>query len=111
MFNPFKKSQEEEQEPTPEQLYAQHMQYAGPMPVNVPQEDLNGNPIEDLYVLLDIGVNDVVKSVPMNKHFLKEYILNRFEEQPLKYFNNANRLKIVHLKSGLIKSVSIKLDV
>lgn len=66
---------------------------------------------EDLYVVLDITTTDVMKTMPMKKAYIMEYILQKFEEQPLKYFNETNRVKVVHLKSGLIKTLKLKLDI
>lgn len=75
-----------------------------PMVDNIEQE-------EDLYVVLDITTTDVVKTMPMKKAYIMEYILQKFEDQPLKYFNETNRIKVVHLKSGLIKTLKLKIDI
>jgi hypothetical protein len=65
---------------------------------------------EDLYVLIEINLDDIVKSNPMSYDMLWKYIVKKYEEQPLKYFNNTDRLKIVHLKSGIMKTVKIALE-
>ena len=65
---------------------------------------------EDLYVLIEINLDDIVKSNPMSYEMLWKYIVKKYEEQPLKYFNNTDRLKIVHLKSGIMKTVKIALE-
>ncbi len=65
---------------------------------------------EDLYVLIEINLDDVVKSNAMSFEMLWKYIMKKYEEQPLKYFNDTERLKVVHLKSGIIKTVKLILE-
>ena len=65
---------------------------------------------EDLYVLIEINLDDVVKSNAMSFEMLWKYITKKYEDQPLKYFNDSERLKIVHLKSGIIKTVRLVLE-
>lgn len=55
----------------------------------------------DNYFLLDITSDDLIKHGPMNRDSLEEFILKKFEDQPIKYFNENKRLKIFHPKSGL----------
>ena len=55
----------------------------------------------DVYFLVDVTPEDIVKYGPMNRKDMEEFILRKFEDQPLKYFNQNNRLKIFHPKSGL----------
>ena len=65
---------------------------------------------EDLYVLIEINLDDIVKSNAMSYEMLWKYIMKKYEEQPIKYFNDSERLKIVHLKSGIIKTVKLVLE-
>lgn len=65
---------------------------------------------EDLYVLIEINLDDVVKSNAMSYEMLWKYITKKYEDQPLKYFNDTERLKVVHLKSGIIKTVRLVLE-
>ena len=65
---------------------------------------------EDLYVLIEINLDDVVKSNAMSYEMLWKYILKRYEDQPVKYFNETERLKIIHLKSGVVKTVRLTLE-
>lgn len=65
---------------------------------------------DDLYVLIEINLDDVVKSNAMSYDMLWKYITKKYEEQPLKYFNDTERLKVVHLKSGIIKTVKLVLE-
>jgi len=55
----------------------------------------------DNYFLLDVTTDDLIKHGPMSRSSLEEFILKKFEDQPIKYFNETNRLKIFHPKSGL----------
>lgn len=65
---------------------------------------------EDLYVLIEINLDDVVKSNAMSYEMLWKYIMKKYEDQPVKYFNDSERLKVVHLKSGIIKTVRLVLE-
>ena len=65
---------------------------------------------EDLYVLVEINLDDVIKSNAMTYDMLWKYITKRYEEQPIKYFNETDRLKVIHLKSGVIKTVKLSLE-
>jgi hypothetical protein len=64
----------------------------------------------DMFVLVEINLDDVVKTEPMNMDGILKYILNKYAEQPIKYFNETQRLKVVHLKSGIIKNVNLVLE-
>lgn len=66
--------------------------------------------IDDLYVLLEINLNDVEKTSPMTYDMLWKYIVKKYEDQPLKYFNETERLKVVHLKSGLVKTIKLVIE-
>jgi hypothetical protein len=64
----------------------------------------------DMYVLIEVNLDDVVKTEPMNMDGILNYILNKYAEQPIKYFNEMQRLRVVHLKSGIIKNVKLVLE-
>jgi hypothetical protein len=64
----------------------------------------------DLFVLVEINLDDVAKTEPMNMDGILKHILNKYAEQPIKYFNETQRLKVVHLKSGIIKNVNLVLE-
>lgn len=64
----------------------------------------------DLFVLLEINVNDIVKSEPLTMPELTKYVMEKYKDQPLQYFNETGRLKIVHLKSGTMKNATFTLD-
>lgn len=55
----------------------------------------------DMYFLLDVTPEDINKFGPMTRKDMDEFILKKFEDQPLKYFNSNGRLKIFHPPSGL----------
>jgi hypothetical protein len=64
----------------------------------------------DMYVLIEVNLDDVMKTEPMNMDGILNYVLNKYAEQPIKYFNETQRLKVVHLKSGIIKNVNLVLE-
>lgn len=65
---------------------------------------------DDLYVLIEINLDDIVKTNAMSYDMLWKYIIKKYEDQPLKYFNDTQRLRVVHLKSGLIKTLKLTLE-
>ena len=76
--------------------------------IKKPNDMLMSN--DDLFVLVEINVDDVVKTEPMPMDGILRYILNRYADQPIRYFNETQRLKIIHLKSGMIKEAKLVLD-
>lgn len=38
---------------------------------------------------------------------IKQLIMKLYGEQPLKYFNEYKRLKVIHLKTGIIKDATL----
>jgi hypothetical protein len=46
----------------------------------------------------------------MSYDMLWKYIMKKYEEQPLKYFNDLDRLKVIHLKSGIVKTLKVTLE-
>lgn len=65
---------------------------------------------DDLYVLIEINLDDIQKTNPMSYDMLWKYIVKKYEDQPLKYFNETQRLRVVHLKSGLIKTLKLSIE-
>ena len=65
---------------------------------------------DDLYVLIEINLDDIVKTNAMSYDMLWKYIVKKYEDQPLKYFNETQRLRVVHLKSGLIKTLKLSIE-
>jgi hypothetical protein len=65
---------------------------------------------QDLYVLIEINLDDITKSNAMSYDMLWKYIMKKYEEQPLKYFNDTDRLKVIHLKSGIVKTLKVTLE-
>jgi len=64
----------------------------------------------DNFVLLEVNADDVTKSEPMNLEEISKYVFSKYGEQPLQYFNEYKRLKIVHLKTGTIKNLELKVE-
>lgn len=65
---------------------------------------------QDLYVLIEINLDDVIKSNAMTYDMMWKYIMKKYEDQPLKYFNEMDRIKVVHLKSGIVKTLKVTLE-
>lgn len=55
----------------------------------------------DMYYLLDVTKDDLLKYGPMSRKDIEEFILTKYSEQPIKYFNENKRLKIFHPPSGI----------
>ena len=72
--------------------------------------DTSGTLNDDLYVLIEINLDDIQKTNPMSYDMLWKYIVKKYEDQPLKYFNETQRLRVVHLKSGLIKTLKLSIE-
>lgn len=64
----------------------------------------------DLFVLLEITPDNVVFTQPMTLEYISEHVTRTYKDQPLNYFNEMGRLKLVHLRSGTVKNVSLKID-
>ena len=64
----------------------------------------------DLYVALEINHDGVKQSEPLGLEALSTWIADRYKDQPLQYFNEQRRLKIVHLKSGDVKVAKLTID-
>jgi len=67
-------------------------------------------PPSDLFQLLEVTQDGIVLSNVMNLEMLTTFVVNKFKDQPLQYFNEMDRLKIIHLKSGTIKSVKLSIE-
>lgn len=64
----------------------------------------------DLFVLIEINNDGAVNSPSYDLRAMNKYILEKYGDQPLKYFNEYKRLKLIHLKSGTIKDLAVKID-
>lgn len=73
----------------------------------IPMETFNA---EDQFVLMEINLGEVVASAPMTRAELINHLSTKYADQPLKHFNDSGRLRVAHLKSGLIYSVKLSLD-
>ncbi len=65
---------------------------------------------DDLYVLLEINQEDVKKTAPMELNKLTEHIIAQYGDQPLRYFNDYRRLKIIHLKTGEVRTARVTIQ-
>lgn len=66
---------------------------------------------DDMFQLLDINNEEATLEKPMTIDMLLMYITKKFEEQPLKYFNINNGLRVIHLRSRSIMSIGLKLEI
>lgn len=66
---------------------------------------------DDLFQLLDISEDVAVLESPMTYDMMMIYVNKRFEEQPLKYFNLSNGLRVIHLRSKMIMQIKLKLEI
>lgn len=63
----------------------------------------------DLYVLLEVNQEGVTTSEAMDEAAMSAYIVNKYGDQPLRYFNDYKRLKVVHLKTGKVKDAALQI--
>lgn len=66
---------------------------------------------DDLFQLLDISEDVATLESPMTYDMMMIYVNKRFEEQPLKYFNLSNGLRVIHLRSKMIMQIKLKLEI
>jgi hypothetical protein len=64
----------------------------------------------DLYVVLEVNIDNVKTSEPMLATEVDKYISEQYADQPLRYFNESRRIKIVHLRSGEVRVARITIQ-
>lgn len=64
----------------------------------------------DLFVVLEINNEGASTTEPMTQDNIVAHVALKYGEQPLKYFNEYKRLKIVHLKTGTVKDLKLAID-
>lgn len=64
----------------------------------------------DLFQLMEVMPDGVTLSNVMNLEMMTTYVVNKFKDQPLQYFNEMDRLKLIHLKTGTIKPVKLSIE-
>jgi hypothetical protein len=65
---------------------------------------------QDNYQIIEINNDGSSLSEVMNLNRCTEYVLEKYREQPLMYFNEYKRLKVIHLKTGIIKDVTLQIE-
>jgi hypothetical protein len=65
--------------------------------------------VNDLYVAIEVNADGVEKTEPMTLTELSRHISDKYRDQPLQYFNEHRRLKIIHLKTGDVKVARLDL--
>lgn len=63
-----------------------------------------------MFQLLDISDEEATLEKPMTMDMLLMYVTKKFEEQPLKYFNVDNGIRVIHLRSRMIMPIGLKLE-
>jgi hypothetical protein len=65
----------------------------------------------DLFVLLEVNATGANLNEPKTLNEQSKDIIAKYGEQPLKYFNEYKRLKLIHLKTGTVKDVNLKIEI
>lgn len=65
----------------------------------------------DEYSLLEINQTGATTSAPMLLADIAKAVLEKYGDQPLRYFNEYKRIKVIHLKSGTIRDVNLKIEI
>lgn len=65
---------------------------------------------EDLYVLLEINADGVTKTGALYRNQIVDLVMDKFGAQPLEYFNQNGSLKIVNLKTKIVKNVRLTIE-
>jgi len=65
----------------------------------------------DLFVLLEVNATGANLNEPKTLNEQSKDIIAKYGEQPLKYFNEYKRLKLIHLKTGTVKDVKLKIEI
>lgn len=65
----------------------------------------------DEYSLLEINQTGATTSAPMMLPEITRAIFEKYADQPVRYFNEYRRIKVIHLKSGTIRDVNLKIEI
>ena len=65
-----------------------------------------------MYVqILEVNKEKSVLLEPMTKSIAAEFLMKKYEDQPLKYFNTDRRIYIINCTTGQIKHASLTFDI
>ena len=64
----------------------------------------------DLFVCLEINNDEAKTSEPMTMDNLINHVVLKYGDQPLRYFNDYKRIKVIHLKSGMVKDMKVTIE-
>jgi hypothetical protein len=64
----------------------------------------------DNYQIIEINNDGSTLSEVMTLPECSKYITDKYKDQPLAYFNEYKRLKIIHLKTGTVKDLKLQID-
>jgi hypothetical protein len=65
---------------------------------------------QDNYQIIEINNDGISVSQVMNLSECTDHILQKYRDQPLMYFNEYKRIKVIHLKTGIIKDVTLQIE-
>lgn len=65
----------------------------------------------DEYSLLEINQSGATASAPMLLTEITRTVLEKYADQPVRYFNEYRRIKVIHLKSGTIRDINLKIEI
>jgi len=63
----------------------------------------------DLYVCIEVNADGIITTEPMTFLEISRYITDKYKDQPLQYFNEYKRIKVIHLKSGEVRVAKIEI--
>jgi hypothetical protein len=64
----------------------------------------------DLYVVLEVNIDNVKTSEPMLVDDVDKYISLEYADQPIRYFNESRRIKIINLRTGDVRAARITIQ-
>ena len=67
--------------------------------------------VKETLCLLEINKTGAVVTDPMTPYMLQEFILAKFRDQPINYFNQEKRLWVINIETTDIRPVSLKVEI
>lgn len=65
-----------------------------------------------MYVqILEINKDKATLLEPMTKEIAAEFMMRKYADQPLSYFNRDRRIYIINSESGVVKAASLTFDI
>lgn len=64
----------------------------------------------DQFQLIEIASTEIFMHPPCTLTEIRDLILKLYGDQPLKYFNENKRLKVIHLKTATVKDATLDIS-